>query len=315
MSHAAAGRTDDVWGVVLAGGDGVRLRTLTRALAGDERPKQFCRILGARTLLDQTRERLAHVVAPGRTLLVVNRAHERYYRAALADVAPTAIVAQPGNRGTAPAILYALLRLGALAPSAAVVMSPADHHVSDDAAFMAHVATALEAVRAHPGVVVLLGITPDRAETDYGWIEPATPDTAAAPRGHAVRRVRRFWEKPEAALAARLLAAGCLWNSFVLVARAAALTGLVRDGAPALHHAFAAMPRWLGTDREGDAAAELYARLPSTDFSRDVLARSAPSLGVLQVDGVTWSDLGDPVRVQAIRERRADVALAAAAGR
>jgi mannose-1-phosphate guanylyltransferase len=246
---------------------------------------------------------------------VVNRAHERYYRAALADVAPTAIVAQPGNRGTAPAILYALLRLGGLAASATVVMSPADHHVSDDTGFMAHVATALETVHARPGLVVLLGITPDRPETDYGWIEPATPDTAPAPMGHAVRRVRRFWEKPEPALAARLLAAGCLWNSFALVARAASLTRLVRDCAPGLHQAFAAMPRWLGTDREADAAAELYARLPSTDFSRDVLTPGAPSLSVLRVDGVSWSDLGDPARVLTVRERRTDVALAAAAGR
>jgi hypothetical protein len=75
------------------------------------------------------------------------------------------------------------------------------------------------------------------------------------------------------------------------------------------------MPRWLGTDREADAAAELYARLPSTDFSRDVLTPGAPSLSVLRVDGVSWSDLGDPARVLTVRERRTDVALAAAAGR
>ena len=66
------------WGVILAGGDGVRLRSMTRSIAGDDRPKQFCALVGDETLLTETRRRAALAVPAHRTLVVVNRAHERF---------------------------------------------------------------------------------------------------------------------------------------------------------------------------------------------------------------------------------------------
>ena len=124
------------WGVILAGGDGVRLRSMTRSIAGDDRPKQFCSLVGEETLLTETRRRAALAVPAHRTLVVVNRAHERFYTPLLADLRTRLVVAQPENRGTAPAILYALLALAARqAASDTVVFYPSDHFVSDDAAF------------------------------------------------------------------------------------------------------------------------------------------------------------------------------------
>ncbi len=74
--------------VVLAGGDGTRLRSLTRQLAGDDRPKQFCHLLSAETLLAATRRRARRLIAPGSLFTVVTRKHERFYRPELADAAP-----------------------------------------------------------------------------------------------------------------------------------------------------------------------------------------------------------------------------------
>src|SRR5213080_5129751 len=139
--------------VVLAGGDGTRLRSLTRQLAGDDRPKQFCHLLGAETLLAATRR----LVAPGSLFTVVTRKHERYYRPELADAAPGTVVVQPESRGTAPAILYALHRVALVAPERPVVLLPSDHYVSDDDAFMARVEGALEAAQTRPDRVILLG--------------------------------------------------------------------------------------------------------------------------------------------------------------
>ena len=82
-------------GIILAGGDGTRLRALTRRLAGDERPKQFCRIIGGDTLLDQTRRRARLLIGPERLLTVVTCHHERFYVSALADTPPRSTVAQP----------------------------------------------------------------------------------------------------------------------------------------------------------------------------------------------------------------------------
>src|SRR5258708_33792003 len=74
------------WAVILAGGEGERLRPLTRLIAGDERPKQFCSFLGGETLLEQTRRRVAFAGPPSQTLIVVNEAHEPFYTSPLTDV-------------------------------------------------------------------------------------------------------------------------------------------------------------------------------------------------------------------------------------
>ncbi|PYN96360.1 MAG: hypothetical protein DMD91_21855 [Candidatus Rokuibacteriota bacterium] len=288
-------------GIILAGGDGTRLRALTRRLAGDERPKQFCRIIGGDTLLDQTRRRARLLIGPERLLTVVTRHHERFYVPALADTPPRSTVAQPENRGTAPAVLYALTRLGAIAPADPVVVLPSDHHVSDDEAFMARVEGALEAVRARPDLVVLLGIAPDRPEVEYGWIEPAELILGDWP--WPINRIGRFWEKPPLAVARRLEDAGGLWNSFVVVAQPSTLERLIHRAKPELQEMFAPIRARLGTPWEDEAARAVYRRLPSVDLSRHVFQVRSENLAVLAVTGIGWNDLGDPARVRATQER------------
>ena len=99
------------WAVVLAGGDGQRLLSLTRIIAGDDRPKQFCALVDGQTLLHQTLLRTARLAPLRRTLLVLTRTHERFYSQQLSRVHGSRFVIQPDNRGTAPAILYSLMRL------------------------------------------------------------------------------------------------------------------------------------------------------------------------------------------------------------
>jgi mannose-1-phosphate guanylyltransferase len=120
------------WAVILAGGDGTRLKSLTRQIAGDERPKQFCPVLGGATLIEETRARAGLEFADERLLYVVNRAHQRYYRAILGNQDNVRLIAQPRNRGTAPAILYSLLRIAAVDPEALVAFFPSDHYISDN---------------------------------------------------------------------------------------------------------------------------------------------------------------------------------------
>src|SRR5439155_1666034 len=110
---------------------------------------------GTETLLAATRRRARRLIAPERLFTVVTRKHERFYRSELADAAPGTVVVQPEGRGTAPAILYALRRVAVVAPESPLVLLPSDHYVSDDAAFMARVESALEAAQARPGKVIL----------------------------------------------------------------------------------------------------------------------------------------------------------------
>jgi mannose-1-phosphate guanylyltransferase len=252
-------------------------------------------------LIEQTRGRVSLSVADDHILVVVTRAHERYYRPLIGDMRQQNLVIQPDNRGTAAAILYSLLRLSKLAPTTYVALFPADHFVSDDRHFMRHADLAFDAVRLRPELTVLLGIAADSAETAYGWIEPGQPAGTEHP---GIFDVHQFWEKPSVELAKRLLDRACLWNSFVMVARLSTLLGLIMLTAPELYRSFARMRSTLLTSSEERSIERLYGSIDDTDFSRDVLARRPINLAVLPVRGCEWSDLGEPARVVNLLSRQ-----------
>jgi mannose-1-phosphate guanylyltransferase len=289
------------WALILAGGDGTRLRALTRHIAGDPRPKQFCPLLDGETLLDRTRRRVDLLTRADRQVVVVTRAHERYYRPLVADLAPGCLVVQARNRGTAPGLLYPLMRIAELAGDVPLAVFPSDHFVDDDAVFVGAVKGALEAVRARPDLVALLGVEAAEPETEYGWIEPH--ERPLPIEGEPVFPIRRFWEKPSADLAGALFARGCLWNSFVMVGRVAAFMDLIATGTPGLLRAFGPIRRAGGTAREEAVAERVYATLPDLNFSARVLVPAAGRLGVVRVKGVEWSDWGNAERVFATIQR------------
>ena len=284
------------WALILAGGDGTRLRPLTTQIVGDARPKQFCPLVDGETLLDGTRRRLDLVVEFERQMIVVTSTHEAYYRGLRADLPPGRLVIQPRDRGTAPAIVASILQLVDLAGHVPVVVMPSDHYISDDAVFMHHVAVALETVLARPDVVVLLGVEPTHPETEYGWIAPA--DSPLAHAGDPVFPISRFWEKPGAGLAEKLFQADCVWNSFVMVGWTQSFIDLVAATSPVLATAFAPH-RPLRSARGPQTLEPVYRRLPKLDFSAAVLVPGVERLAVLRVKGVEWSDWGHPRRVLA----------------
>lgn len=290
------------WATILAGGDGTRLLPLTRKIAGDDRPKQFCCVLGDETLLQDTQNRISQLVQPWRTLLVLTSTHKPFYADEVAAIPSSRLLIQPSNRGTAPAILYSLLRLREMDPKGVVAFFPSDHHFSDAQAFLGHIDSAYAAAASRPEVVILLGIPPETPEEEYGWIEPGVPLGNPAPDSFCC--VRRFWEKPSVSLASSLMERGCLWNSFVMVGHTHAFLGLLRRALPGLVEAFESIRSSFSSGYETAALRGLYDRIRSTSFSEEVLSIETDGLAVLCGTGLGWSDLGEPSRVRSLIERR-----------
>jgi mannose-1-phosphate guanylyltransferase len=295
----------DRWAVILAGGDGTRLLPLTRKIMGDDRPKQFCPIINGNTLLDETRRRISLSLSPDRTLFVLTQKHELYYNETLNGVPRENLIVQPKNAGTAPAILYSLLRLQKISPTATAAFFPSDHYFSDDRAFMADVDRAFAAATREPDRVILLGIEPESPDEEYGWIEPKRDVSK-----NTVSKswpVRRFWEKPSSALARELMNRGCLWNSFVMVGKVSAFLKMIRRSTSDLFARFAVAESRLSTPTEKGAIHDLYSNLSETNFSREVLQARPGDLSVVRVGASKWSDLGSPRRVVSTLSSLGDV--------
>lgn len=288
-------KAQERWGIILAGGDGTRLRSLTRLISGDERPKQFCRILGDESLLDRTIKRVELGIRRSNILLSVTRTHEMFYGYLFDKFDRGRLVEQPANLGTAPAILYSLIRIAKADPDASVTFFPSDHYLSDDDEFMRQVDAAFTGIERRPGMIALLGITPASAETEYGWIEPESG--ADVNREGLLMGVRRFWEKPDKKTAGGLFSNGCLWNSFVMTGKVTAFLTMIARSVPVLYHEFMGASHLIGTPAESDAADYIYEKLTPVNFSHRVLEPSTRNLLTLAVKDIEWSDLGDPGRV------------------
>jgi mannose-1-phosphate guanylyltransferase len=270
------------WAVLLAGGEGTRLRTLTAMITGDSRPKQFCCLLENKSLLLQTHERVARVFREDHTIFVVTRAHELWYRQDIQHAPTRNIIAQPLNRGTGVAMATALLHILARDANAMVAFFPCDHFYSDHAAVTETVEFGLTVAAEHPDCIALLGARASSPEVEYGWIEPGPSIPNALNR--RLMHVVRFWEKPTALRASELLQQGCLWNTFVSVGLADTFLELLCSQVPNVVFSLSQNPM-------------AYETVRSVDFSRDVMANEPHRLLVIQDDTSGWADLGNPSRL------------------
>jgi len=287
------------WAVVLAAGEGTRLRSLTTAAGGVVVPKQFCSLRGGTSLLEDAQMRAAAVAPAGKVLTVVSESHREWWASREHGTAAMDIVVQPANRGTAVGVLLPLIHLLRRDARAQVVILPSDHFVRDEDRLAESLRELRRCAREDAGAIFLLGSVPEELDPDLGYIVPGEVGSGGtAP-------VRQFVEKPPAAAARTLVRDGALLNMFILAASAQTLlrlyaehsAGLVSRLTQAVIEDEHAMGR-------GRAVARLYEELPSLDFSRDLLEGREGMLRVLAAPRCGWSDLGTPRRVGDVLHRQ-----------
>lgn len=288
-------------GIVLAGGQGKRLRKFIRALRGDALPKQYVNFTGRRSMLEETLSRAEKLIPAQHLLTIITRAHLRYpeVRAQLATRPRGTVVVQPANKDTAPGLLLPLVHLARGHSRSTVVVFPSDHDIKNADPFLAHVEQAFRLVEEDPARLVLLGIEPDGPETDYGYIVPGKK--AKSPASLEAYEVARFIEKPNMPQASRLIRRGSLWNSFVFVAATQTLLERLKTLAPLLYRSFEAIGKAVATDRYDALVERTYQRTGPVNFSKtflEALSRVQPaSLLVHPATGVCWSDWGSERRI------------------
>lgn len=282
----------DTWALVLAAGEGTRLRALTTARSGTAIPKQFCSLHEGPSLLHEALRRARSVAAHGRTCAVVAEQHRPFWETQLGSLCPRNVIAQAENRGTGIGILLPLLHILRRDPAAQVALLPSDHHVCNESVLSASLSDAMEQLRWRFNEVLLLGFEPEEPDPELGYIVPGANDHRGA------FMVERFIEKPTPARTRELVRSGALWNAFIVAASGQALLELFRRRVPDLVERLrVAVESDLRTPGGRRSTVELYQRLPNVDFSRDIVQGQEEQLRVLPVPRCGWSDLGTPRRV------------------
>lgn len=289
------------WGVILAGGEGMRMRGFNNPKTGGAVPKQYNTFTGTRSMLRHTIDRLSEIMPRERLVTVIGSGHRPYLSEPGNGHLPGLTIEQPENKGTACGVLLPLAHIMAQDPAATVVVTPSDHFVAPEDRYCRHLACAATLAARHNDSLVLIGAVPDRPETDYGWIGFTEHDDD----GHAPRTAAAFCEKPDAQTARVFLEEGWLWNTMAFACRARTLWEMARRRLPKIVALFDAYLLILNAARSGQitparqavALRQVYQALPEADLSRDVLQYCIQQTIVLALNDVEWSDWGRPERV------------------
>ncbi|MGD0489188.1 MAG: mannose-1-phosphate guanylyltransferase [Syntrophorhabdales bacterium] len=279
--------------VIMAGGKGERFWPLSTAGT----PKPFIKLIGDKTMIQMTVQRVAALVPKERIFVVLGAEHVDVARRQLPELSEGQFIVEPEGRDTGPCIGFAALLLHRLDPEAVMVVLPADQYIPDTDAFVATASVAAGCARQGDHLVTI-GITPTRPEVGYGYI-CAGDRTGIAQTGSCFR-VRRFVEKPDEVKAAHYLADGnYFWNSGIFVWRTAVVLVGIERHMPELYKGLRAIEGAVAAGRSQEVAEGFKGfHKISIDYG---LMEKADNVLMVKAD-FAWDDVGTWGSLQRVME-------------
>ncbi len=283
-----------IFPVVMAGGAGTRFWPLSRRL----RPKQLLDLCDpGQTMLAATVERMLPLCEPADVLIVTGEGIAQDVAEATPQLPATSILAEPVGRNTAPCVGWAALHVRRRDPKGVMVVLPADHAVSDQPGFHAIIRRAAEACV--DGSLATVGITPNRPETGYGYIEVGEAFS------EGVYRVARFVEKPDLERAKQYLAGGRhVWNSGMFFFTAETILAEIEWHMPELHQGLREIDAAIDAGDEAAVVAKVYDRIKGESIDYGIMEKAEQILVCPGEFG--WNDVGSWAAAYELREDQAD---------
>ncbi len=273
-----------IHGIIMAGGSGTRFWPQSRR----HRPKQLLNIVGDRTMIRTTVERILPIIPFERIMVVTARSHEAEIRNELPELSHDMIVAEPQGRNTAPCIALAAYKLYKKDPHGVMAVLASDHLIGKTEAFLNALTDGATAV-SQGDYLLTFGIVPHRPETGYGYVQLGPP--ALSLGATTIYRVERFVEKPDRFTAEAYLASKeYMWNSGMFMWKTTAILKAVATHLPALDTAIKEILPALNTPDEAAALKEAYAKIEGISVDHGIMEK-AENVACMPIN-VEWNDVG-----------------------
>ena len=271
------------YAVIMAGGQGERFWPESRS----SKPKQFLTLMGDRSLIQQSFDRIRDLFVPDQILVVVGRQHLALVREQLPALPPGNFLVEPKGRNTAPCIGLAAIHIRKRDPDATMLVFPADHVIQGQTDFHLCLQKGFDWASASD-YLVTIGIMPSRPETGYGYVER---EEAPIDRDPPVYPVRRFVEKPDWDKAREFIQSGrYYWNSGIFIWKADLVLEKIREYLPELYQGLVSIEQSIGTEREEAVIESVFPGLPEISIDYGIMEKSDR---ILMVQGdFGWDDLG-----------------------
>lgn len=272
---------DNRYCVIMAGGVGSRFWPLSV----EGHPKQFMDILGTgKSFIRQTYERFLPIVKSENIYVVTNAAYKELVRLHIPELNDNQILLEPMRKNTAPCIAYATYKIKAMCSDAVVMVTPADHFVTNESEFCEVLKESCEFASANDALMTI-GITPVRAETGYGYIQKGESFSGN------ISKVKTFTEKPNLELANEFLKSGeFLWNSGIFVWRTDSILNAFAKLQPDINALFELGAEFYNTSQEQEFINSIFMQCKNISIDYGIMERSDNVY--VSTSKFGWSDIG-----------------------